>query len=191
MDEQRRQQMGSHRWNLLAVLCAVYFMVILDAAIVRVAIPSIERELHLSSESVQWVANAYMLTFGALLLLGGRIGDLVGRRRLFLDGLALFTLASLLCGLAPSGSALIVFRAVQGLGAAAMTPAALSTLMTTFPEGAERNKAIGAWGAIGGLGATAGWVIGGPLGDRPRLAGGFFIHLPPGPVLVALASQLP
>src|SRR5881392_3206466 len=110
----RRNRMGSHRWKLLAVLCAVYFMVILDAAIVRVAVPSIERDLHMSSEGLQWVANAYMLTFGALLLLGGRIGDLVGRRRLLLGGLAVFTLASLACGLATSGSGLIAFRAVQG-----------------------------------------------------------------------------
>src|SRR3954451_10440874 len=165
--DQERDGMASHRWKLLAVLCSVYFMVILDAAIVRVAIPSIDRDLHMSAEGLQWVANAYMLTFGALLLLGGRMGDLLGRRRMFMAGLAVFTFASLLCGLASSGSALIAFRAVQGLGAAAMTPAALSTLMTSFPEGAERNKAIGAWGAIGGLGATAGWVIGGPLVDGP------------------------
>src|SRR5213082_689508 len=110
----RRNRMGSHRWKLLAVLCSVYFMVILDAAIVRVAIPSIDADLHMSAEGLQWVANAYMLTFGALLLLGGRIADLLGRRRLFLAGLAVFTLASLLCGLAASGPALIAARAVQG-----------------------------------------------------------------------------
>src|SRR6059036_3646879 len=138
---------SSRRWQLLAVLCSVYFMVILDAAIVRVAVSSIDRDLHMSSEGLQWVANAYMLTFGALLLLVGRIGDLVGRRRLLLAGLTVFTLASLACGLATSGAGLIAFRAVQGLGAAAMTPAALSTLMTTFAEGPERNKAIGIWGA--------------------------------------------
>src|SRR3954447_25659246 len=109
----RRTEMNTHHWKLLAVLCAVYFMVILDAAIVRVAIPSIERDLHMSPEGLQWVANAYMLTFGALLLLGGRMGDLLGRRRLFLGGLAFFTVASLLCGVAPSGSALIAFRALQ------------------------------------------------------------------------------
>src|SRR4051812_11545286 len=182
--------MGSHRWKLLAVLCAVYFMVILDAAIVRVAVPSIERDLHMSSEGLQWVANAYMLTFGALLLLGGRMADLLGRRRLFLGGLVLFTVASLLCGIAPSGSGLIAFRAVQGLGAAAMTPAALSTLMTTFAEGAERNKAIGIWGAIGGLGATAGWVIGGPLVDGPGWEWVFFLNVPIGLVLLALAGRL-
>src|SRR3954453_1036387 len=186
----RRTEMNTSRWKLLAVLCAVYFMVILDAAIVRVAIPSIERDLHMSAEGLQWVANAYMLTFGALLLLGGRMGDLLGRRRLFLGGLAVFTVASALCGLAPSGSALIAFRALQGLGAAAMTPAALSTLMTTFAEGAARNKAIGAWGAVGGLGATAGWVIGGPLGDGPGWEWVFYLNVPIGLVLLVLALRL-
>src|SRR4051794_6033273 len=165
-------------------------MVILDAAIVRVAIPSIQQDLHMSSEGLQWVANAYMLTFGALLLLGGRIGDLVGRRRLFLGGLTVFTLASLACGLAASGSALIAFRAVQGLGAAAMTPAALSTLMTTFAEGPERNKAIGIWGAVGGLGATAGWVVGGPLVDGPGWQGVVWLNVPIGIALLALALRL-
>src|SRR3954447_8306050 len=187
---ERRTKMNTHHWKLLAVLCAVYFMVILDAAIVRVAIPSIERELHMSPEGLQWVANAYMLTFGALLLLGGRMGDLLGRRRLFLGGLAVFTLASLLCGVAASGGALIAFRALQGLGAAAMTPAALSTLMTTFPEGAERNKAIGIWGAVGGLGATAGWVIGGPLVDGPGWEWVFYLNVPIGLVLLVLALRL-
>ena len=182
--------MGSHRWKLLAVLCAVYFMVILDAAIIRVAIPSIERDLNMSSEGLQWVANAYMLTFGALLLLGGRMGDLLGRRRLFIGGLVVFTVASLLCGLAPSGGALIAFRAIQGLGAAAMTPASLSTLMTTFPEGAERNKAIGAWGAIGGLGATMGWVLGGPLVDGPGWAWVFWLNVPIGIVLLVLGLRM-
>lgn len=182
--------MGSHRWKLLAVLCAVYFMVILDAAIVRVAVPSIERDLHMSPEGLQWVANAYMLTFGALLLLGGRMGDLLGRRRLFLGGLAFFTLASLLSGFAANGAQLIAYRAVQGLGAAAMTPAALSTLMTSFPEGAERNKAIGIWGAVGGLGATAGWVIGGPLVDGPGWEWVFWLNVPIGAALLPFALRL-
>ncbi|MEA2494537.1 MAG: hypothetical protein QOJ29_2448, partial [Thermoleophilaceae bacterium] len=123
-------------------------------------------------------------------LLGGRMGDLLGRRRLFLGGLAFFTLASLLSGFASSGASLIAFRAVQGLGAAAMTPAALSTLMTTFPEGAERNKAIGIWGAVGGLGATAGWVIGGPLVDGPGWAWIFWLNVPIGVVLLAFALRL-
>jgi EmrB/QacA subfamily drug resistance transporter len=182
--------MDSRRWKLLAVLCAVYFMVILDAAIVRVAVPSIERELGMSPEGLQWVANAYMLTFGALLLLGGRMADLLGRRRLLLGGLVVFTVASLLCGLANSGTALIAFRAIQGLGAAAMTPAALSTVMTTFPEGAERNKAIGAWGAVGGLGATAGWVVGGPLVDGPGWEWVFWLNVPVGVVLLAFALRM-
>src|SRR3954454_18516408 len=190
MTSRRANRMDSHRWKLLAILCAVYFMVILDAAIVRVAIPSIERDLDMSPEGLQWVANAYMLTFGALLLLGGRMGDLLGRRRLFLGGLVVFTLASLLCGLAPSGEALIGFRALQGLGAAAMTPAALSTLMTTFPEGAERNKAIGIWGAVGGLGATAGWVIGGPLVDGPGWQWVFYLNVPIGLVLLVFGLRL-
>jgi EmrB/QacA subfamily drug resistance transporter len=183
-------EIGSHRWKLLAVLCAVYFMVILDAAIVRVAVPSIERDLHMSPEGLQWVANAYMLTFGALLLLGGRMGDLLGRRRLFLAGLAVFTLASLLSGFATSGAQLIAFRAVQGLGAAAMTPAALSTLMTTFPEGAERNKAIGIWGAVGGLGATAGWIVGGPLVDGPGWEWVFWLNVPIGVALLPVALRM-
>src|SRR3954452_6048343 len=190
MIEPRRDRMDSHRWKLLAILCSVYFMVILDAAIVRVAIPSIERDLHMSPEGLQWVANAYMLTFGALLLLGGRMGDLLGRRRLFLAGLVLFTASSLLCGLAPSGGALIAFRAIQGLGAAAMTPAALSTLMTTFPEGAERNKAIGIWGAVGGRGATAGWVVGGPLVDGPGGQWVFWLNVPIGIALLAVGLRL-
>src|SRR3954464_10794540 len=107
--DQERDGMGSHRWKLLAVLCSVYFMVILDAAIVRVAIPSIDRDLNMSPEGLQWVANAHMLTFGALVLLGGRMADVLGRRRVFIGGLVVFTLASLLCGLAPSGASLIAF----------------------------------------------------------------------------------
>jgi EmrB/QacA subfamily drug resistance transporter len=190
MGKGKEHDMDSHRLRLLAVLCAVYFMVILDAAIVRVAVPSIDRELQLSPQGLQWVANAYMLTFGALLLLGGRMADLLGRRRMLLGGLVLFTVASLLCGLAPSGDALIAFRAIQGLGAAAMTPAALSTLMRTFPEGAERNKAIGAWGAVGGLGATAGWVIGGPLVDGPGWQWVFYLNVPIGLVLLAFGLRL-
>jgi EmrB/QacA subfamily drug resistance transporter len=190
MEYTNTNELGPRRWKLLAVLCAVYFVVILDAAIVRVAVPSIDRDLDMSPEGLQWVANAYMLTFGALLLLGGRMADLLGRRRLFLLGLAFFTLASFLCGLAPSGEALIAFRAIQGVGAAAMTPAALSTLMTTFPEGAERNKAIGAWGAVGGLGATAGWVIGGPLVDGPGWEWVFFLNVPIGLVLLPVAARL-
>src|SRR5262249_34280505 len=123
--------------RVLALLCAVYFLVILDAAIVRLTLPSIHRALGLSPASQTWVANAYMLRLGPLLLRGGRAADLIGRKRMLLAGVGLFTLASLACGLAASGPALIAARGVQGLGAAAMTPAALSILMSTFPEGAE------------------------------------------------------
>jgi EmrB/QacA subfamily drug resistance transporter len=178
------------RGRALALLCAIYFIVILDAAIVRLAIPAIHRELGLSSASEEWVANAYMLTFGTLLLLGGRIADVIGRRRMLLAGVGLFTLASLACGLASSTAVLIAARAVQGLGAAAMTPAALSILMRTFPEGAERNKAIGAWGAAGGIGATAAWIIGGPLIDGPGWAWVFWINVPIGVAIAALAVGL-
>ena len=138
------------RWRALALLCGAFFMVILDAAIVVVALPSIEVDLGFSPQDLQWVLSAYALTFGGLLLLGGRAADLLGRRRVFMAGLALFTLASLLCGLAWSPASLIAARALQGVGAAIMTPTALSILTTTFPEGAERNKALGIWGSLGG-----------------------------------------
>jgi EmrB/QacA subfamily drug resistance transporter len=181
---------GSRRGRVLALLCGIYFLVILDAAIVRLTLPAIHRALGLSSASQTWVANAYMLSFGCLLLLGGRVADLVGRKRTLLAGVGTFTLASLACGLASSGPALIAARALQGVGAAAMTPAALSILMRTFPEGAERNKAIGAWGATGGLGATAAWIIGGPLIDGPGWQWVFWINVPAGLALAALAAGL-
>src|SRR4051812_25206478 len=176
--------------RVLALLCVIYFMVILDAAIVRIAIPPIQHHLGLSPEEETWVANSYMLTLGALLLLCGRFADVVGRRRMLLVGVALFTLASLACGLAGSSTELIAARAVQGLGAAAMTPAALSILMRTFPEGAERNKAIGAWSAAGGMGATAAWVIGGPLIDGPGWEWAFWINVPIGIALAAFVLRL-
>ena len=180
----------SRRGRVLVLLCAVYFLVILDAAIVRLTLPSIHRALGLSAASQTWVANAYMLSFGTLLLLGGRVADLIGRKRMLLAGVGVFTLASLACGLASSGAALIAARAMQGLGAAAMTPAALSILMRTFPEGADRNKAIGAWGATGGIGATAAWIIGGPLIDGPGWPWVFWINVPVGLAIAALAAGL-
>ena len=170
----------SRRGRVLALLCLIYFLVILDAAIVRLALPSIHLALGLSPASQTWVANSYMLSFGTLLLLGGRLADLLGRKRMLLIGVGVFTLASLACGLAPSGAMLIAARAVQGLGAAAMTPAALSILMRTFPEGAERNRAIGAWGATGGIAATAAWIVGGPLIDGPGWQWVFWINVPAG-----------
>src|SRR5262245_24177107 len=138
------------RWWALALLCGAFFMVILDAAIVTVALPSIEQDLGFSAQGLQWVVSAYALTFAGL--------PLLGRRRVFMVGLVLFTLASLLCGLAWSDKALIGARAFQGIGAAVMTPSALSIITTTFEEGAERNKALGIWGALGGIGATTAWL---------------------------------
>jgi EmrB/QacA subfamily drug resistance transporter len=178
------------RWWALALLCGAFFMVILDASIVIVALPSIEADLGFSVQGLQWVISAYALTFGGLLLLGGRAADLLGRRRVFMVGLAFFTLASLLCGLAWSPGALIAARAIQGVGAAIMTPTALSILMTTFEEGPERNKALGIWGALGGIGATAGWLIGGPLTDGPGWEWIFFINIPVGVAALLLSRVL-
>ena len=133
------------RWWALALLCGAFFMVILDAAIVTVALPSIQEDLGFSAQGLQWVVSAYALTFAGLLLLGGRAADLLGRRRVFMVGVGLFTLASLLCGLAWSDEALIGARAFQGIGAAIMTPTALSIITVLFADGAERNKALGIW----------------------------------------------
>ncbi|TDD72604.1 DHA2 family efflux MFS transporter permease subunit [Jiangella aurantiaca] len=177
------------RWKALALLCGAFFMVILDSAIVVVALPSIETDLGFAPRDLQWVLSAYALTFGGLLLLGGRSADLVGRRRMFMIGLALFTVASLLCALAWSPAALIVARAFQGVGAAVLTPTALSIVTTTFAEGPERNKALGIWGALGGVGGTAGWLIGGPLTDI-SWEWIFLINLPIGATALALAPRL-
>jgi EmrB/QacA subfamily drug resistance transporter len=178
------------RWWALALLCGAFFMVILDAAIVTVALPSIEGELHFSAQGLQWVVSAYALTFAGLLLLGGRAADLLGRRRVFMVGVVLFTLASLLCGFAWSDRALIGARALQGVGAAIMTPSALSIIITTFQEGAERNKALGIWGALGGIGATTAWLIGGPLVDGLGWEWIFFINIPIGIAALAISPLL-
>jgi EmrB/QacA subfamily drug resistance transporter len=175
------------RWWALALLCGAFFMVILDAAIVTVALPSIEEDLGFSAQGLQWVVSAYALTFAGLLLLGGRAADLLGRRRVFMVGVVLFTLASLLCGLAWSDQALIGARAFQGIGAAIMTPSALSIITTTFEEGAERNKALGIWGALGGIGATTAWLIGGPIVDGLGWEWIFFINIPVGLAALALS----
>ncbi|MGH3085172.1 MAG: MFS transporter, partial [Gaiellaceae bacterium] len=156
---------AQHKWLALALLATVQFMVILDIAIVNVALPSIQVDLGFSQESLQWVISAYALLFGGFLLLGGRVADLLGRRRLFIAGLIVFSAASLLSGLAWSDTALIFARAAQGFGAALITPAALSILMTTFAEGRERNTALGVWGAVGAFGAVAGVLLGGILTD--------------------------
>jgi EmrB/QacA subfamily drug resistance transporter len=178
------------RWWALALLCGAFFMVLLDAAIVLVALPSIQADLGFSAQGLQWVLSAYALSFGGLLLLGGRAADLLGRRRLFITGVLCFTAASLVCGLAWSPAALLAARAVQGVGAAIMTPTALSIIATTFADGAERNKALGVWGALGGVGATAAWLVGGPLVDGPGWAWIFFINLPLGLAALALSPLL-
>jgi EmrB/QacA subfamily drug resistance transporter len=178
------------RWWALALLCGAFFMVILDGTIVLVALPSIGADLGFSEQGLQWVLSAYALTYGGLLLLGGRAADLLGRRRLFMTGVLLFTAASLMCGLAWSPAALLAGRVVQGVGAAIMTPTALSIITTTFTEGSERNKALGIWGALGGIGATAAWLIGGPLVDGPGWQWIFFINIPLGLAALALSPVL-
>jgi EmrB/QacA subfamily drug resistance transporter len=165
-------------------------MVVLDIAIVNVALPSIQTDLGFSQQNLQWVISAYALTFGGFLLLGGRTADLLGRRRIFMGGIVLFTLGSLLCGLAWSEESLIGARAIQGLGAAAITPAALAILVTTFTEGRERNIALGAWGAVGGFGAAAGVLFGGILTDLLSWEWIFFVNIPVGMAGLALAPVL-
>jgi len=183
---------GSERrkWFALALLCAVQFMVILDVAIVNVALPSIQADLGFSQQNLQWVLSAYALVFGGFLLLGGRAADLLGRRRIFVVGTIVFTVGSLLCGFAWSEASLIGARAIQGLGAAAITPAALSILVTTFTEGRERNIALGAWGAVGGVGAAAGVLFGGILTDLLSWEWIFFVNVPVGIAALILTPIL-
>src|SRR5262245_32814427 len=183
---------GSGRLKLfaLALLCAVQFMVVLDIAIVNVALPSIQADLGFSQDNLQWVISAYALVFGGFLLLGGRLADILGRRGVFMTGLGVFSLGSLLCGLAWSEEALIGARAIQGLGAAAITPSALSILTTTFAEGRERNIALGAWGAVGGFGAAAGVLMGGILTDLLSWPWIFFVNVPVGVAALVLAPML-
>ncbi|HEU4450954.1 MAG TPA: DHA2 family efflux MFS transporter permease subunit [Gaiellaceae bacterium] len=178
------------KWLALALLSVVQFMVVLDIAIVNVALPSIQVDLGFSQENLQWVISAYALVFGGFLLLGGRAADLLGRRRIFLAGVVVFTLASLFAGLAWSEASLIGARALQGLGAAIITPAALSILSTTFAEGSERNVALGVWGAVGGFGAAAGVLLGGILTDALSWEWIFFVNVPVGVAAFALAPIL-
>lgn len=180
----------ARRWYGLALLCSAFFMVILDVAIVNVALPSIQADLDFSQKSLQWVVSAYALTFGGLLLLGGRAADLLGRRRVFVVGVAVFALASLLGGLAWSPGLLVAARALQGIGAASMTPAALSILMTTFSEGAERNTALGAWGAVGASGGTIGLLVGGVLTETVGWEWIFLLNVPIGALVIALSPVL-
>src|SRR5881392_4079668 len=180
---------ATNPWVVLVLICLAQFMVVLDATIVNVALPSIQTDLHLSDSSLQWVINAYTLVFGGFLLLGGRLGDLLGRKRLFLAGVALFSLASLLNGLAQSSSMLIAGRALQGLGGALVSPAALSILMTSFPGNEERTKALGVWSAIVAGGAAAGLLLGGILTDLLSWEWIFFVNVPVGAVAVAAALR--
>ncbi|MEV0289894.1 MFS transporter [Kribbella sp. NPDC050820] len=180
----------SKRWWALALLCLTGFMIILDASIVLVAVPSIERELTFSAGGVQWVPSGYALMFGGLLLLGGRISDLLGRRRVFITGLVLFAASSLLCGFAWSGDALVLARGLQGASAAVLLPSALAIVMTTFPDGPDRNKALGIWGATSGVGGTAGSLIGGPVTDGLGWQWIFFINVPVCLLVVVLAPVL-
>jgi EmrB/QacA subfamily drug resistance transporter len=184
------EALNRRRWLTLAVVGAAFFMTVLDVAIVNVAIPSIQIDLHIKETTVQWVITAYAITFGGFLLLGGRMADLLGRRRIFVVGLILFTAASLACGLANSAGVLIGARAVQGLGAAIISPAALSIVTTTFAEGAERNKALGIWGALGGSGAAAGVLFGGILTKYLGWEWIFFVNVPVGALVFALTWPL-
>ncbi|WP_407836873.1 MFS transporter [Streptomyces sp. DSM 116496] len=178
-----------HRWLILALLCTAQFMLIVDVTVVNVALPTIGAELELNAGALTWVVTAYTLFFGSLLLLGGRLGDLLGRRRMFLAGLTLFTAASLASGLAESGGVLITARAVQGIGAAVMSPAAMALIMTVF-QGPERNRALGVWAAIGATGAAFGVLLGGVLVSGPGWESIFFVNVPIGLAVLAAVPAL-
>src|SRR2546430_5589832 len=180
----------SRRWWALAVVIAAQFMVILDIAIVNVALPSIKTDLHFSQSNLQWVITAYAILFGGVLMLGGRLADVLGRRRLFVSGVTVFAVGSLLSGLAWSEGSLIAFRALQGLGGALLTPAALSILMTIFTEGRERNVALGIWGAASGSGGAAGVLLGGVLTSYLSWSWIFFINVPVGLLVLGLTPVL-
>jgi len=181
---------ATNPWVVLVLICFAQFMVILDATIVNVALPSIQKDLNLTEGSLQWIVNAYTLVFGGFLLLGGRAGDLLGRKRLFLIGLVIFTGASLFDGLANSEGMLIGARSLQGLGAALISPAALSIIATTFKEGSERAKALGVWAAIAIGGSAVGLVLGGVLTQYFSWPWIFFVNVPVGIVTFALSSRL-
>src|SRR5262245_62110058 len=182
-------ELDPKRWLALAVVAVAFFMTVLDASIVTIALPTIASDLGFSETSLQWIINAYVLTLGALLLLSGRVADLVGRRLVFMLGVLLFTAASLACGLSESSGALIAARAVQGLGAALVTTSALSIVSNTFTEGAERNKALGLWGALAGGGAAVGVILGGVLTKYAGWEWVFFVNVPFG--IAVLAASLP
>jgi EmrB/QacA subfamily drug resistance transporter len=178
------------RWLVLAVTVAAQFMVIVDVAVVNVALPAIKHDLHFSQDSLQWVITAYSILFGGMLLLGGRLADLLGRRRLFMAGVAVFTVGSLLSGLAWSDRALIITRGLQGLGGALLAPAALSIVVTTFREGRDRNVALGVWGAASGVGGAVGVLLGGVLTSYLSWSWIFFVNLPVGAAILVVTPWL-
>ncbi len=185
-----RKSAEDRRWIALILLCVAQFVVVLDASIVNVALPTIGNALDFTESNLPWVVNAYVLTFGGFLLLGGRMADLLGRRRVFMGGLVLFALASLAGGLATTSGQLIAARAVQGLGAAILSPAALSIVTTTFRDGAERNKALGVWGAVAGSGGAAGVLLGGVLTDGLGWEWVLWVNVPIGLIAAAIAPSL-
>src|SRR5688572_9750877 len=185
-----QQEFERRRWQALALLCVAQFVVVLDASIVNVALPTIGNSLTFSQDDLSWVVNAYVLTFGGFLLLGGRLADLLGRRRVFMGGLLLFAAASLAGGFAESEGALIAARAVQGLGAAILSPAALSIVTTTFRDGSERNKALGIWGAVAGSGGAVGVLLGGVLTDGLGWEWVLWVNVPISIAAAALAPSL-
>jgi MFS family permease len=178
------------RWLALVLLCSAQFVVVLDASIVNVALPSIGKALDFSQENLPWVVNAYVLTFGGFLLLGGRTADLVGRRKVFMTGLLLVAVASLAAGFSATEGQLIAARAAQGLGAAIISPAALSIVTTTFSDGAERNKALGVWGAVAGSGGAAGVLLGGILTDGRGWEWVLWVNVPVSLIALALSPRL-
>src|SRR3954470_14386960 len=179
----------TNRWLVLVIVCVAQFMVVLDATIVNVALPSIQQALHFSPSSLQWIVNAYTLVFGGFLLLGGRAADLFGRQLLFIVGVVVFTAASLLNGLATTSNVLIGGRALQGLGAALVSPAALSIITTTFAEGRERTQALGVWSAISAGGRAVGPLAGGALTQALSWPWIFFVNVPIGVAALVLAAR--
>src|SRR5437016_3033660 len=175
---------------VLAIVAVAQFMVVLDATIVNVALPTIQKDVGFSEQSLSWVLNAYTLMFGGFLLLGGRLADQLGRRRLFLAGIGLFSGASLVCGLSQSEGMLLVARGAQGLGGALVSPAALSIILTTFAEGQERNRALAVWGAIAGAGGAVGLLLGGVIVQLLSWRWVFFVNVPIGVAVLALAPRI-
>src|SRR5918999_2054898 len=189
-NEMEARNYMDRRWIALILLCFAQFIVVLDASIVNVALPSIGEGLNFSQENLSWVVNAYVLTFGGFLLLGGRLADLLGRRRVFMAGLFVVAAASLVAGFATNEAQLIAARAAQGLGAAILSPAALSIVTTTFRDGSERNKALGVWGAVAGSGGAAGVLLGGVLTDGLGWEWVLWVNVPVALIVAALAPKL-